>query len=94
MEIFTKANGMRAKGMVMVCSLREMVIISKAIGSTISEKDKDLTSTRTKISFSLVSGLMTNRRPVCTQRSKMRKLKKAQRDLTSKTHIYFHQFQN
>ena len=81
----TKANGMKARGMAMVCSQRETATISKATGWTTSEKDKDLISTLTRTSSSLASGLTTNQRLVCTLKSRMKMLRRAQRDHTSKT---------
>ena len=85
---------MRARGMVMAFLPREMEIILKAIGLMIIVKVKDHISIVIKINYSLVSGLMTNQKPVYIRKSKMMKLKLDQKGHISKTHTYFHQFQN
>tara|TARA_B110000977_G_C10588690_1_gene303448 strand:- start:33 stop:203 length:171 start_codon:yes stop_codon:yes gene_type:complete len=56
METFMKDSGTKAKEMDMEFSLREMEIISKAIGSMITVRVRAHTSTAIKTSSSLVSG--------------------------------------
>ena len=94
MEISTRANGTRERGMGMESSLREMEIILKATGSMISVKDKAPTSIVIRISFLSASGLTTNQRLECIPKLKMKMLTRDQRNHSSRTHMSFLKFLN
>lgn len=87
-----RANGTKVKEMAMVYSQRETATILRDIGSTIKEKVKALISTATRINFLLASGLMTSLKQVSTQRLRTKMLTKAQRDHTSRIHMFCPQY--
>ena len=80
---------MRERETDMESSLRETEITSRAIGSTISVKDKALTSIVTRINFSSENGSMINPRLEFILRSKTRMLTRDQRSHSSKIHTFF-----
>lgn len=89
-----KDNGTKEKETDMVFWQREMVIISKDIGSMTNVKAKDHTSTVTKTNFSSVNGLMTNQKLASTLKLKMRMPILDLRDHIFRIHMFCHKFQS